>query len=97
MLKDPVKIAQKQERSFLLEKRSSLERSGSPKSYYVIRKHSMGVPSMQNVFIEDQNSQVNPIILPGSPISLKYRGSFTILAENGFSIITEVGQSMITE
>lgn len=97
MARDLVKIAQKQEQSFLIGKHSALQKPSEPKRYYQIRKHSKGVPSMQNLFILDQGSQVNPTILPGVPISLRYKETFRVLAENGFTILTEFGEPIRIE
>jgi hypothetical protein len=99
MEKDPNRIAQNQEQSFLLGKRSAFERDSTPKKYYIVRKHARNSPSMQNVFLQDFDSQVNPTILPGVPVSVKsrFRESFRILAENGFSILTEFGEPMRIE
>lgn len=97
MARDLVKIAQKQEQSFLIGKQSALQKASDPKPYYRIRKHSRGVPSMQNQFLMDLGSQINPTILPGVPVSLRFRESFRVLAENGFTILTEFGEPIRIE
>jgi len=97
MENDPNRIAQNKEQSFLIGKRSAFERDATPKKYYVVRKHARNSPSMQNIFIQDHDSQVNPTVIPGTPVSLKYIESFRVLAENNFIIITEFGDYIRTE
>ena len=97
MENDPNRIAQNKEQSFLIGKRSAFERDATPKKYYVVRKHSRNSPSMQNVFLQDYDSQVNPTILPGAPVSVRFRASFRVLAENGFNILTEFGDYLRIE
>ncbi len=97
MENDPNRIAQNKEQSFLIGKRSAFERDSTPKKYYVVRKHARNSPSMQNSFLQDFDSQVNPTILPGVPVSLRFRDSFRVLEENGFNILTEFGDYLRTE
>jgi hypothetical protein len=97
MEKDLNRIAQNKEPGFLIGKRSALESNLTPKKYYEIRKYARNSPSMQNIFTQDQDSQVNPTVIPGTPVSLKYIENFRVLAENGFNILTEFGDHIRTE
>lgn len=88
-------MALNNEKSFLIEKKSSLGFTPTGSGYFDrMRYHKTGIP-LSTKFNFSFNSQINPTILPGVDQSIASTVPIYVISEDGDFLLTEDSNNII--